>query len=83
MLMEKRLRSSASMLVSVRLSCMVNTFLVNGVAIKFKGVNRHDYNPKTGRVVTKEEIEQDIITMKQNNINAIRTAHYPNSYYLI
>ncbi|WML23950.1 beta-galactosidase subunit alpha [Neobacillus sp. OS1-33] len=58
------------------------TFLVNGVAIKFKGVNRHDYNPKTGRVVTKEEIERDIITMKRNNINAVRTAHYPNSYFL-
>ncbi|SCP97373.1 beta-galactosidase subunit alpha [Anaerobium acetethylicum] len=59
-----------------------DTFLVNGVAIKFKGVNRHDYNPKNGRVVSKEEIEQDIILMKQHNINAIRTAHYPNSYYL-
>ncbi|OIK11863.1 beta-galactosidase subunit alpha [Bacillus sp. MUM 116] len=57
-------------------------FLVNGVAIKLKGVNRHDYNPKTGRVVTKEEIERDIKTMKQNNINAIRTAHYPNAHYL-
>lgn len=57
-------------------------FFVNGVAIKFKGVNRHDYNPKTGRVVTKEEIERDIKTMKQNNINAIRTAHYPNAPYL-
>ncbi|MCH7323327.1 beta-galactosidase subunit alpha [Solibacillus sp. MA9] len=58
------------------------TFLVNGVAIKFKGVNRHDYNPKTGRVVTKEEVERDIITMKQHNINAIRTAHYPNAPFL-
>ncbi len=58
-----------------------DTFLVNGVAIKLKGVNRHDYNPRTGRVVTKEEIERDIKTMKQNNINAIRTAHYPNSYF--
>lgn len=58
------------------------TFLVNGVAIKFKGVNRHDYNPKTGRVVTKAEVERDIITMKQNNINAVRTAHYPNASYL-
>ncbi|CRK82307.1 beta-galactosidase [Neobacillus massiliamazoniensis] len=57
-------------------------FLVNGVAIKFKGVNRHDYNPKTGRVVTKEEVEQTIKTMKQNNINAVRTAHYPNSPFL-
>ncbi|CEO09240.1 beta-galactosidase subunit alpha [Paraclostridium sordellii] len=57
-------------------------FTVNGVAIKFKGVNRHDYNPKNGRVVAKEEIEKDIILMKQHNINAVRTAHYPNSHYL-
>lgn len=57
-------------------------FLVNGVAIKFKGVNRHDYSPQNGRVVSREEIEKDIILMKQFNINAIRTSHYPNSYYL-
>lgn len=58
------------------------TFLVNGVAIKFKGVNRHDYSPQNGRVVSREEIEKDIILMKQFNVNAIRTSHYPNSYYL-
>lgn len=58
------------------------TFLVNGVAIKFKGVNRHDYSSQNGRVVSREEIEKDIILMKQFNINAIRTSHYPNSYYL-
>lgn len=58
------------------------TFLVNGVVIKFKGVNRHDYSPQNGRVVSREEIEKDIILMKQFNINAIRTSHYPNSYYL-
>lgn len=56
-------------------------FTVNGVAIKLKGVNRHDYNPKNGRVVSKEEIEQDIVLMKQHNINAVRTSHYPNSEY--
>lgn len=59
-----------------------DTFLVNGVAIKFKGMNRHDYNPRNGRVVAKEEIEKDIILMKQFNVNAIRTCHYPDSYYL-
>ena len=58
------------------------TFLVNGVAIKFKGVNRHDYNPRNGRVVAKEEIEADIKLMKQHNINAIRTSHYQNQDYL-
>lgn len=59
-----------------------DSFLVNGVAIKFKGMNRHDYNPRNGRVVAKEEIEKDIILMKQFNVNAIRTCHYPDSYYL-
>lgn len=58
------------------------TFTVNGVAIKFKGVNRHDYHPVTGRVVSREDIIKDIRLMKQHNINAIRTAHYPNSPYL-
>ncbi|RDY28593.1 beta-galactosidase subunit alpha [Romboutsia weinsteinii] len=57
-------------------------FTVNGVAIKFKGVNRHDYNPKNGRVVAREEMIKDILLMKQHNINAIRTAHYPNSHYI-
>lgn len=57
-------------------------FLVNGAAIKLKGVNRHDFNPVNGRVVAKEEIEKDIVLMKQHNINAIRTSHYPNSPYL-
>lgn len=58
-----------------------DTFLVNGVAIKLRGVNRHDYNPRNGRVVSEAEIEKDIILMKQFNINAIRTSHYPDAYY--
>lgn len=56
--------------------------LINGSPVLFKGVNRHDYNPKLGRVVSREEIRQDMLLMKQHNINAIRTAHYPNSPYL-
>lgn len=59
-----------------------STFTVNGVAIKFRGVNRHDAHPLTGRVVSRDDIEQDIKLMKRHNINAIRTAHYPNSPYL-
>ena len=57
------------------------TFLVNGVPIKLKGVNRHDYHPRNGRVVSEKEIEADILLMKQFNINAIRTSHYPASSY--
>ncbi len=52
---------------------------LNGKRIVFKGVNRHEFSSKTGRVVSEEELRQDIMTMKQNNINAIRTSHYPNS----
>ncbi|SEA46884.1 beta-galactosidase [Pseudobutyrivibrio sp. ACV-2] len=51
---------------------------LNGKRIVFKGVNRHEFSSSTGRVLTEEEILQDIITIKKNNINAIRTSHYPN-----
>lgn len=53
--------------------------LVNGKAIKLKGANRHESNPKTGRVVTKEDMLIDLKLMKENNINAIRTSHYPDT----
>lgn len=53
-------------------------FLVNGKAIQLKGVNRHDHHPDTGRTVTVATMLQDIQMMKQHNINAVRTAHYPN-----
>lgn len=52
-------------------------FWVNGRAIKLKGVNRHDWNEKTGRCITKEDMLADLYLMKQNNINAVRTSHYP------
>lgn len=51
---------------------------LNGKRIVFKGVNRHEFSARTGRAVSDEEILQDIVTMKQNNINAIRTSHYPD-----
>ncbi len=51
-------------------------FLVNGKAIKLKGVNRHDWNENTGRCITKEDMLADLYLMKQNNINAVRTSHY-------
>ena len=55
--------------------------LVNGKAIKFKGVNRHEHDPRTGHVISKQLMEQDIILMKECNINSVRTAHYPNDPY--
>lgn len=51
--------------------------LINGTPIKIKGVNRHDSNPKTGFTVTYEDMERDLILMKQLNINTVRTSHYP------
>lgn len=57
------------------------TFLVNGKAIKLKGVNYHDYSPKTGRYMTVNDYKNDLFLMKQYNINAIRTSHYPKSSY--
>lgn len=53
--------------------------LLNGAAIKFKGVNRHDSDPVTGSVISREQMLVDLYLMKQHNINSIRTAHYPNS----
>lgn len=55
---------------------------LNGQRIVFKGVNRHDFNSITGRCVSKEVLEKDLCIMKQNNINAIRTSHYPNDSML-
>ena len=51
---------------------------LNGKRIVFKGVNRHEFSSRRGRVPDAEELWQDLVTMKQHNINAIRTCHYPN-----
>jgi beta-galactosidase/beta-glucuronidase len=52
--------------------------LVNGEAVYFKGVNRHEFEPDNGRAIREASMFQDIKLMKQHNINAVRTAHYPN-----
>ena len=51
---------------------------LNGKRIVFKGVNRHEFSSITGRVPNRDEVIKDIVTMKKNNINAIRTSHYPD-----
>nr|MDD6336300.1 glycoside hydrolase family 2 TIM barrel-domain containing protein [bacterium] len=53
-------------------------FLVNGVPVKLRGVNRHDTNPVTGHTVSFQDMERDIIQMKRHNVNCVRTSHYPN-----
>ena len=52
---------------------------LNGKRIVFKGVNRQEFSSVSGRHVSEEELRKDIMIMKQNNINAVRTCHYPNS----
>ena len=52
--------------------------LVNGNAIKIRGVNRHEHDPYTARVMSEERMLQDLRLMKEANINAVRLAHYPN-----
>ncbi|MCL4481143.1 MAG: DUF4981 domain-containing protein [Bacteroidetes bacterium] len=54
-------------------------FLVNGKFVYIKGVNRHEFDPDKGRVISRELMMKDILLMKQNNINAVRTSHYPNT----
>ena len=53
--------------------------LVNGVPVTIRGVNRHEHDPKTGHVISGERIKQDLLLMKANNINTVRTSHYPNT----
>lgn len=55
-----------------------NRMLLNGKRIVFKGTNRHDFSSVAGRHISYEELVKDIVTMKRNNINAIRTSHYPD-----
>ncbi|MDZ8117091.1 glycoside hydrolase family 2 TIM barrel-domain containing protein [Pontiella agarivorans] len=55
--------------------------LVNGAAVKMKGVNRHDHDHIEGKALTREDLETDVRLMKQFNINAVRTSHYPNDPY--
>ncbi|MEH6451738.1 MAG: beta-galactosidase [Psychromonas sp.] len=51
---------------------------LNGKALLIRGVNRHEHHPELGHVMTEEDMIKDICLMKQNNFNAVRTAHYPN-----
>ena len=52
---------------------------INGAKVKFHGTNRHDSDPVTGFVISKEQLMRDLTLMKRHNINAIRTSHYPNA----
>jgi beta-galactosidase len=56
-------------------------FLINGKPVLIKGVNRHEHDPLTGHVISKKSMLQDIRLFKENNINTVRTSHYPNDPY--
>jgi len=58
------------------------TLYLNGKRLILRGVNRHEFDPFKGRVIDEKLIRKDILLMKQNNINALRTSHYPNHPYI-
>jgi len=68
--------------VGIREFKMIDNIMhINGKRIVFRGVNRHEFNCRTGRAVSKEDMEWDVRFMKAHNINAVRTSHYPNNSY--
>ena len=58
-----------------------NVLYLNGKRMLLRGVNRHEFSPRKGRAIGREEMEWDIRFLKQNNFNAVRTSHYPNQSY--
>ena len=66
--------------VGVRKICVQDGVVkINGTAVKFKGVNRHDSDPAVGSAVTMEMMLRDLRIVREHNVNAIRTSHYPNA----
>jgi beta-galactosidase len=57
--------------------------LINGRAVLIRGVNRHDFDPRTGRVVSADDLRADVVAMKRWGFNALRTSHYPNDSQLL
>jgi beta-galactosidase len=57
--------------------------LINGARVLIRGVNRHDFDPATGRVISAESMRADIVAMKQFGFNAVRTSHYPNDPFFL
>lgn len=55
--------------------------LINGKVVLFKGVNRHEHDPDTGHVISRDSMRRDMALLKQFNINAVRASHYPNDPY--
>ena len=69
----------STLMVGFRTFEMINNVMcLNGKRIVFRGVNRHEFDAFTGRAITDEDMVKDILHFKRNNINAVRTCHYPN-----
>ena len=66
-----------------RVEIVGNDLLVNGVRVMVRGVNRHDFDPRRGRVIRPERFHDDLRTMKVHGFNAVRTSHYPNDPALL
>ena len=60
-----------------RVEVVDGRIVVNGRPILFRGVNRHEWHPRTGRALTRETLLEDVLLMKRHNVNAVRTSHYP------
>jgi beta-galactosidase len=65
-----------------RIELVDRALLINGKPVLIRGVNRHDHDQFTGCVQTRDSLRADLVLMKQNNINAVRTSHYPSDPYL-
>ncbi len=80
---DNRIVEIAKQKVGIREFKMINGIMcINGKRIVFHGVNRHEFSPKTGRVMNYELTKSDLLIMKENNINALRCSHYPNHTYV-
>jgi len=70
--------SARTGLREIQMDPVQNLLTINGQVLSIRGVNRHEMSPDNGRALTLDEMVQDISIMKRNNINAVRTSHYPN-----
>jgi len=80
-LLDKKYRVTTAVKTQVgfrKVEMLNGQLCINGKSIYIKGVNRHEIDPDRGRAITEERMIEDIKLMKQHNINAVRTSHYPN-----
>ena len=64
-----------------KIECRDAQLFINDISVKLKGVNRYEFNPVTGQIVSREDMLRDVLLMKRANINAVRSSHYPDDPY--